>query len=130
MGAKEDTSGEASADICIVCHRDPEKPPPAPSKFRGSQEKWAEKWARRVRVVAHGRCAKDYQAMRRPKSRRNAKKGVSERATIWMTPQLKASAQRVAAQQGKSFSDYCAHAIEADVERTEKTTQNSSPSAA
>lgn len=108
----KDSNGEVK--ICVVCKRDPRVPPP---DWKGSPEKWAA----RVKVVAFERCAKDYQAMRRPKSKRGPdRKGVTARGTVWMTPDDMERATKVAEKRGKSFSEFGAHAIKIAVAAAER----------
>lgn len=130
LSMANDKGQEGGSELCSVCKRDPDSPPPVPpppeppTNWRGTKAKWAvhfrrtwpEIWAKRVKVVAHGMCAKDYQATRRPKSKRsNSRKGATERLTIWVTPETKTAAETKAESQEKSVSTWGSDVIERDL---------------
>lgn len=116
-------------DVCIVCHRDPRKPPPGwrpkqkpPRGWSGSDRAWTlERWAARCKVVAKGLCAKDYAADRRPKSTRSERKGATKRETVWIKPETKAKVARIVRVLKKSKSAWLAELVEAGVEAAEKS---------
>jgi len=126
MGKDEDT---LRTDICTACRRDPMKPPAGwkpkqkpPRNWMGSDRAWTlEKWAARCRVVAKGLCAKDYAALRRPKSTRSERKGATARETVWMRPETAEKIPRICDALEKSKSAWLAELVEAGVEEAEKS---------
>jgi hypothetical protein len=122
------------AEICTVCHRDPNNPPsgwkPNPQKpprgWNGSDRAWVlEKWAARCRVVAKGLCAKDYAAQRRPKSTRSESKGADKRETVWVRPETKAGIERVRRALKRSKSALLREWVEAGVQAAETSISES-----
>lgn len=115
MAVAKVDDGEA-LEICTECRRDPRVVP----KGEVTKDKRGRvrpitlaEWAAKVKVVANGLCARDYQRKRRGSTPRDAmaRSGVPCRYTVRTTEAEKELIDRAVAKSGKSESAWCAEAM-------------------
>lgn len=104
------------AEICVVCKRNPRKvPKDAVAQDRRGRVRpiTPEEWAERVKVVAHGLCARDYQRQRRGSQPRDesARRGVGPRYTVRLTDEEDKLISKAVKKSNKSESAWCAGAM-------------------